>query len=129
MYNNNGDMGPFYDAVYDEASLLCDNKTEVDTEILEPAPQIPSLAVVLTHADINKLKLVELKEELKKRACSIKGLKVKLNLRPKEAVENNIPLAANITDAIFDDLAGDEFALGSKWEFEGTDDDDICIEE
>ena len=75
------------------------------------------------------MKLVELKEELKKRACSIKGLKVKLNLRPKEAVENNIPLAANITDAIFDDLAGDEFALGSKWEFEGTDDDDICIEE
>ena len=44
-------------------------------------------------------------------------------------MENNIPLAANITDAIFDDLAGDEFALGSKWEFEGTDDDDICIEE
>ena len=75
------------------------------------------------------MKVVELKEELNKRACSIKGIKAELNLRLKEAVDNNMPLAANISDAVMDDLVGGEFALGSKWELEGAGGDDICIEE
>ena len=60
-YDSDGDMGPFYDVVYDEAPLLCDNEAEVGTELLESALEIPSLATILTHADIDKLKVVELK--------------------------------------------------------------------
>ena len=47
-YDSDGDMGPFYDVVYDKAPLLCDNKSEVGTELLEPAPEIPSPATVLS---------------------------------------------------------------------------------
>ena len=32
-------------------------------------------------------------------------------------------------DTVMDDLAGDEFGLGEKWELEGADDEDICMEE
>ena len=105
-------MGPFYDAVYDEEPLLCDNEAEVGTELLEPAPQIPSPATVLIHADIEKLKVVQLKEELKKRVCSIKVVKAELKLRLKEAVDNNMPLDANIADSVMDDPEKDEFAIG-----------------
>ena len=58
-------------------------KEEVGTKILEPAPDITSPDMVLTHADIEKLKVVELKEELKKSTCNIKGVKSELNLRLK----------------------------------------------
>ena len=85
-YDSDGDMGLFYDAVYDEATLLCDNKSDIVTELLEPAPDIPSLDTVLTHADIDKLKVVKLKEELKKRTCSIKVVRAELKLRLKEVV-------------------------------------------
>ena len=40
-----------------------------------------------------------------------------------------MPLAAYIADAVMDDLVGDEFSQGSKWELEGADDDCICIKE
>ena len=38
VYNSDGDMVPSYDAVYDEAPLLCDKEAEVGTGILELAP-------------------------------------------------------------------------------------------
>ena len=113
-YDSDGEMSPFYDAFYYESPLLCDNEAEVGTNLLEPAPQIPSPATVLTHADIKKLKVVGLKEELKKCAYSIKVVKAELKLHLKEAVGNNMPLAANIDDAVMDDLAGDEISLGEK---------------
>ena len=87
-------------------SFVTNNQKE-GTNLLELAPKITSLAMVLTHTDIEKLKLVELKEDLKERACSIKWVKAELKLRLKEAVDNNIPLNANIADAVMDDLAGD----------------------
>ena len=40
-----------------------------------------------------------------------------------------MPLAVNISDTVMDDLVGDAFALGVKWELEGADDEDICMEE
>ena len=113
-YDIDGEMSPFYDAVYYEAPLLCDNEAEVGTNLLEPAPEIPSPATVLTHYDIKKLKVLGLKEELKKRACSIKGVKEELKMHLKEAVGNNMPLVANIDDAVMDDLAGDKISLGEK---------------
>ena len=104
-------------------------KEEVGTKILEPAPDITSPDMVLTHADIEKLKVVELKEELKKSTCNIKGVKLELNLRLKQAVDNNMPLSSDIADEVMDDLEGGEFALGEKWKLEGADADDICIKE
>ena len=80
-------------------SFVTNNQKE-GTNLLELAPKITSLAMVLTHTDIEKLKLVELKEELKKRAFSIKVVKAELNLRIKESVDNNMPLAANIDDVV-----------------------------
>ena len=61
-YDSDGEMGPLYDAVYDEAPLLCDKEAEVGTKLLEPAPEIPSPDTVQTYADIDKSKVVELKE-------------------------------------------------------------------
>ena len=40
-----------------------------------------------------------------------------------------MPLVANISDTVMDDLSGDNFALGTKWELKGADDDDSCVEE
>ena len=122
-------MGTFYDSFYDEAPLLCDNEAEVGNKLLEPAPEISSQSTVLTHADIDKLKVSDIKEEFKKCACSTKVVKAELNLRLKEAVENNMDLPANIADEVIYDLVGYEFALGAKWELEGVDDDNICIKE
>ena len=34
VHDSDGEMGPFYDLVYDEAPLLCDNEAEVGTELL-----------------------------------------------------------------------------------------------
>ena len=51
-------MGPFFDTVYDEAPILCGDGAEVGTKLLELLPEIP-LPAVLTHADIDKLKVVE----------------------------------------------------------------------
>ena len=126
-YDSYGDMGPFYASVYDEAPLLCENEAEVGTELLEPASDIPYPDTFLTHSDIEKLKVFDLKDELKKITCSIKGVKTELNLLLKEEVDNNMTLADNIDDAVMDDLEGGEFALGEKWKLEGADADDICI--
>ena len=92
-------MDLFYDVVYAESHLLCDNELGVDTEILEPFPDILLPATVLTYTDMEKLKLVNLEEELKKRACSIKRVKEEPNLRLREVVDtSSIPFATNITD-------------------------------
>ena len=107
-------------------SFVTNNQKE-GTNLLELAPKITSLAMVLTHTDIEKLKLVELKEELKKCTCSIKRVKAELHLRLKQTVENNMPLASNIDDAVMYDLEGGELALGEKWEPEGADDDDSIV--
>lgn len=40
-----------------------------------------------------------------------------------------MPLATNIADAVMEDLAGDEFALGARQELEGADDNDIFFKE
>ena len=55
-YNRDGEMGPFFDAVYDEAPFLCSNEVEEGVDLLEPVPEIPPPATVIMHADIDKLK-------------------------------------------------------------------------
>ena len=61
-YDSDSETGPLYDAVYDEAPLLCEKEVDVGTKLLEPAPEIPSPDTVQTYADIDKSKVVELKE-------------------------------------------------------------------
>ena len=111
-YNSDGDMGLFFNIVYDKAKFFYDDEAEVVTKLMKPVPETPPPDTVIMHADIDTLKVFEVKEELKKRACSIKGAKSKLSLRRKDAIDKNMTLAVNIADTVMDDLAGDEFALG-----------------
>ena len=77
---------------------------------------------------MDTFKVVELKAELKKRACSMKGNRAVLVARLKEAIEKNLPLVATLEPEEADILAGEGFALGAKWEL-STPNDDIVDNE
>ena len=63
-YYSNGQIVPFFDRVYDEAPLRIGNKEEVGIGDPKQAIDIPPPASDLTHNDINKMKVVQTKEEL-----------------------------------------------------------------
>ena len=54
-------VGYFFDVVYDDTSLHVDNGEKVSIDDPKQAPDIPPPAMYLTHDDINKMKLLELK--------------------------------------------------------------------
>ena len=43
--------------------------------------------------------------------------------------DKKMPLVADLDETEVDNLAGEGFALGARWELEGADEDDICVEE
>ena len=84
-YDSDGCIGPFFDAVKDEDDLINDDEVEVGVAI--DAPIEAAAENILTEEEISKMKVVDLKEELKKRACSVRGRKQELVSRLIDAVK------------------------------------------
>ena len=85
--------------------------------------------MTLKIRDIEKLKVVELKDALKKRGCSAKGNTPALTARIKYAIDKNLELVYDIGEGEVENFAGEGFIVGAKWEIEASNDDDVCIEE
>ena len=85
--------------------------------------------VTLKFRDIEKLKILELKDALKLRRCSAKGNKPALTARLKDAIEKKLEVVCDIGEGEVKYFAGEGFNVGEKWELEAVNDDYVCIEE
>ena len=79
--------------------------------------------------DVEKLKVIELKDALKLKGCSAKGNKPALTARLKDAIEKNLEVVCDLGEGGVENFAGEGFSVGAKWELEAANDDDVCIEE
>lgn len=84
---------------------------------------------VLTEAAMVSMKVSELKEELKKRALSTRGNKREILQRLKDAVAANAPLVAEMGSETIENLAGDTFDPGARWELLTQDESEPVDEE
>ena len=78
-------------------------------------PDIPE-PVTLKIRDIEKLKVVELKDALKKRSCSAKGNKPALTAHLKDAIEKNLAVVSDLGEGEVEKFSGGGFSVGAKWE-------------
>ena len=63
-YNSDGQIGPFFDTIYDEATLHVGYGEEFGIGDTKQATDIPPPDADITHSYINKIKALHLKEEL-----------------------------------------------------------------
>ena len=91
-------------------------------------PDIPE-PVTMKIRDMEKLKVIELKDALKLRGCSANGNKPVLILRLNDAIEKNLEVVCDLGEGGVETFAGEGFSVGAKWELEAANDDDLCIEE
>ena len=66
--------------------------------------------------EASKLSVNALKEELKNRGLNVRGLKVVLQGRLKDAIEKGVPLIQNMSKEKIANMAADAFSLGAYWE-------------
>ena len=90
---------------------------------IEPPPVLPEVHLPkiiaeknLTPDEVMKMKVIEIKSELKKRGLSCIGLKEVLIARLNEAIEKGVPLLRNLSEKEASNLAGDVFSPGAHWE-------------
>ena len=119
-YDSDGFRPPWEESV--EANLVVTGLEE------EPLPCDPPPVSSVTPVEENvaqnlcstedakKMSVKELKEELKKRKLSVKGLKDVLKQRLIEAIEEVVPVVADIDADKLDNSAGDAFSPGAYWE-------------
>jgi hypothetical protein len=74
--------------------------------------------------EVAKMKVVELKVQLKRRGLSINGLKEVLAARLKEGIQKGTPIIQNF-DENQANTAGDAFSPGAHWELLECDDEYI----
>ena len=127
-YDSDGVQGPFFDAVQEEGRLEGDDEKEAgagdaDLPVTEVAVENDDAGRILERID--KMKNDELRKELQRRSCSVKGRKSELVARLREAVEKKLPLVAEMSAEVQANLAGDGFALGAKWEIQEPDDGEV----
>ena len=127
-YDRDGDIGPFFDAVCDGPPLHGPDEEEIGFGVTSKVADIPE-PVTSKIRDIEKLKVVELKDALSKRGCSAKGNKTALPARLKDAIEKNLSVVSDIGEGEVKNFAGEDFSVGTKCELEAANDDDVCIEE
>ena len=65
--------------------------------------------------DVSKMKVSELREELKKQGLSSKGNKIELLSRLNIGIANKTPLLVNLTKKKQANMAGDHFSPGTHW--------------
>mmetsp|Transcript_3515 Transcript_3515/g.5447 ORF Transcript_3515/g.5447 Transcript_3515/m.5447 type:complete len:534 (-) Transcript_3515:133-1734(-) len=97
-YDSDGNQGPFYDAVelegeqiYDEEALV-EAVADLPGDVSTAGGTSEDVFVLLTQDEINKLKVAELKEELKKRGIKGKGKKAELQEQLIKAMEEKRPV-------------------------------------
>ena len=91
-------------------------------------PDIPE-PVTMKIRDVEKLKVIEIKDALKLRNCSAKGNNTEITARLKYAIEKNLEVVCDLGEGGVENFAGEGFSVGAKWELEAANDDDVCIEE
>ena len=91
-------------------------------------PDIPE-PVTMKIRDVEKLKVIELKDALKLKGCSAKGNRSALTARLKDAIEKNLEVVCDLGEGGVENFAGEGFSVGATWELEAANYDDVCIEE
>ena len=91
-------------------------------------PDIPE-PVTMKIRDVEKLKVIELKDALKLRGCSAKVNNPALILRLKDVIEMNLEVVCDLGEEGVENFAGEGFSVAAKWEIESVNDNDVCIEE
>ena len=91
------------------------------TDIPEP--------VTMKTRDVEKMKVIELKDALKLRGCSANRNKPALTAHLKDAIKKNLEVVCDLGEGGVEKFAGEGFSVGAKWELEAANDDDLCIEE
>ena len=95
VYDRNGAIGPFFDAVRDESPIHGPNEEEIGVGVTSKLPDIPE-PMTMKMCDVEKLKVIELKNALKFRGYSAKGNKPALISRLKDAIEKNREVVCDI---------------------------------
>ena len=94
-YDSDGAIGPLFYAVRNKPPLHGPDEEEIGVGVTYKVPDIPE-PVTLKIRDIEKLKVVELKDALKKRGCSEKGNKPELTSHLKYAIEKNLVVVSDL---------------------------------
>ena len=95
VYDSDGAIGPFFDAVSNEPPLHVPDKEEIGFGVTSKLPDIPE-PVTMKIRDVEKLKVIELKDALKLRVCNAKGNKPALTARLKDAIEKNLEVVCDL---------------------------------
>ena len=114
-YDRDGAIGPFFDAVRDEPHLHGTDEEETGVGVTSKLPDIPE-PVIMKIRDVEKLKVIELKDALKLRGCSAKGNKPALTVRLKYATEKNLEVVCDLGEGEVEIFSGEGFSVGAKWE-------------
>ena len=98
------------------------------------SPDSPNVAAVTEDApeepkNVKKMKVVELKEELKKRNQPIRGNKAELQERLLDAMQNNAPLVADQDATRVDNMAGPSYNHHAYWKLVSNENGDELLDE
>ena len=88
-YDSDGAIGPFIDALRNEPPLHGPDEEKIGVGVTSKLPDIPD-PVTMKISDVEKLKVIELKDALELRVCSAKGNNPALTARLKDAIEKNL---------------------------------------
>ena len=113
-YDSDGAIGTFFDAVSDKPPLHVTDEEEIVVGVASKLPDIPE-PVTSKIYDIEKLKVVELKDALKKRGCSAKGNKPALTARLKNAIEKKLEVVYDLGEGEVENFTGGGFSVGAIW--------------
>ena len=127
-YDSDGAIGPFFDAVHNEPPLHGPDEEEIGVGVTSKLPDIPE-PVTMKIGDVEKLKVIKLKDAIMLRGFSAKGNKPALISRLKDSIQNNLEVVCDICEGGVENFAGEGFSVGARWELEAANDDDVCIEE